>query len=133
MPCPWQLRLDWDLSSTTSTIVIHEKLSASLERILNKVLATYGREGIKKHGLDRYGGSYNCRKKRGSQEAWSCHAWGIAIDWFPSQNKMQWRSDKASLAQPSLDAWWQIWEEEGWLSLGRTEDRDWMHIQAARR
>jgi len=65
--------------------------------------------------------------------AWSTHAWGIAIDWFPGQNKMHWDSRKASLAHPDLDAWWALWEQEGWLSLGRTEDRDWMHIQAAKR
>ena len=24
------------------------------------------------------------------------------------------------------------WEEEGWISLGRARDFDWMHVQAAR-
>lgn len=131
--CPWKLRLDWELSKTTTTISIHEKLGESLGRILQKVYEHYGEAGIKKHGLDRYGGSYNCRKKRGSATSWSTHAWGIAIDWFPSKNKLKWRSDKATLADPELDFWWQCWEEEGWVSLGRTEDRDWMHVQAAKR
>jgi len=131
--CPWTLRLDWNLSSTTNSITIHEKLSESLSRILNEVYQTLGLDYIKKHGLDRYGGSYNCRKKRGSVAAWSTHAWGISIDWFPSKNKLRWHSGRASLADPELDVWWEIWEKEGWLSLGRSEDRDWMHIQAARR
>jgi len=133
VPCPWQLRLDWDLAKATRHISIHEKLSVSLSNILDKVYVYYGDEGIKKHGLDRYGGSYNCRKKRGSMSSWSTHAWGISIDWFPSKNKLKWRSDRASLAHPDLDYWWEVWEQEGWLSLGRSEDRDWMHIQAAKR
>lgn len=131
--CPWQLRLDWDLSVTTRNISIHEKLADSLSGILDKVHAYYGDDGVVKYGLDRYGGSYNCRKKRGSLSSWSAHAWGIAIDWFPSRNKLKWRSDRASLAHPDLDYWWETWEKEGWLSLGRSEDRDWMHVQAARR
>jgi hypothetical protein len=131
--CPWQLRLDWSLSETTRNISIHEQLSDSLSLILDKVYAHYGEEGIKKHGLYRYGGSYNCRQKRGSTSSWSTHAWGVSIDWYPSKNKLKWRSDRASLARPELDYWWETWEREGWLSLGRSEDRDWMHVQAARR
>lgn len=131
--CPWELRLDWDLATTTRTISIHEKLKDSLEKILQAVFDHYGLEGIKKHGLDRYGGSFNCRKKRGSTSSWSTHAWGIAIDWFPSRNKLKWDSHKASLAHPDLDFWWETWEKEGWVSLGRKENRDWMHVQAAKR
>jgi hypothetical protein len=131
--CPWTLRLDWNLEATTTAIAIHEKLSQSLADVLEEVFTTYGAEGIKKYGLDRYGGSFNCRKKRGSLSAWSTHAWGIALDWYPSRNKLNWNSRKASLAHPDLDPWWEIWERYGWTSLGRTEDRDWMHVQAAKR
>ena len=131
--CPWVLRLDWNLSQTTNSISIHHKVSDSLVTVLENIYKTYGDAGIKQHGLDRYGGSYNCRNKRGSTSSQSTHAWGIAIDWFPSKNKLKWDSDKASLAHPDLDAWWECWEKEGWLSLGRTEDRDWMHVQAAKR
>ncbi len=131
--CPWELRLDWDLNSTTRAIAIHEKLEESLTRILESAYALYGPDGIKAFGLDRYGGSFNCRKKRGSLSAWSTHAWGIAIDWYPSRNLLQWNSTRASLAHPDLDPWWELWEREGWLSLGRSEDRDWMHVQAAKR
>ncbi len=133
VPSPWKLRLDWELSSTVSHIAIHEKLADSLSDILEKVHKEYGLAGIRKYGLDRFGGSYNCRKKRGSTTAWSTHAWGIAIDWYPSKNGLRSNESTASLAKPELDAWWEIWEKEGWLSLGRKENRDWMHVQAARR
>ncbi len=131
--CPWTLRLDWNLRHSTNVISIHEKLAGSLTEVLQQIYDHYGNGGIKEYGLDRYGGSYNPRKKRGSVNAWSTHAWGIAIDWFPSANKLRWRSERASLANPDLDPWWEIWEREGWLSLGRSEDRDWMHVQAAKR
>lgn len=131
--CPWDLRLDWDLATPTHNIRIHRSLRDSLATVLEKIFDHYGEQTIKDLGLDRYGGSFNCRKKRGSTQAWSTHAWGIAIDWFPSKNKLKWDSEKASLARPELDDWWEIWETEGWVSLGRLEDRDWMHVQAAKR
>ena len=131
--CPWTLRLDWKLEVTTRKITIHKKLAGSLTGILEGAWAHYGLAGIKENGLDRYGGSYNCRLMRGSTSTHSTHAWAIAIDWYPSRNKLSWRSDRASLAHPDLDFRWRLWEKQGWLSLGRTEDRDWMHVQAARR
>ena len=133
VPCPWPLRLDWNLAKKTHKISVHESLSDSLGEILQKIFEIYQLQGIKQLGLDRYGGSYNCRKKRGSTSSWSTHAWGISIDWFPLRNKLRWDSTRASLAHPDLDEWWAIWEQQGWLSLGRKEDRDWMHVQAAKR
>lgn len=52
VPCPWTLRLDWDLKSTTNTISIHEKLSDSLAKILQESFDIYKLKGIKKLGLD---------------------------------------------------------------------------------
>lgn len=76
---PWTLRLDWDLSKKTTKITIHEKLAVSLEKVLKEIFEIYGTEGIKKHGLDRYGGSYNCRKKRARRNSWSTHAFGFLL------------------------------------------------------
>jgi len=36
------------------------------------------------------------------------------------------------LARPEYDFWWRLWEEAGWVSLGRSKNYDWIHIQAAR-
>lgn len=60
------------------------------------------------------------------------HSWGIAIDYDPDRNQLQWGRDRAVFAGPDYDAWWQFWEEEGWTSLGRTRNFDWMHVQAAK-
>jgi len=34
--------------------------------------------------------------------------------------------------QKDCEAFWKAWEEEGWLSLGRSRNFDWMHVQACR-
>jgi hypothetical protein len=58
------------------------------------------------------------------------HAWGVAVDYDPEHNKFKWGWDRAAFARSEYDAWWKIWEDEGWTSLGRTRNFDWMHIQA---
>ena len=51
---------------------------------------------------------------------------------FDAKNRLNWHQDKALFAQPEYDKWWEIWEDEGWVSLGRVRDFDWMHVQAVR-
>ena len=81
--------------------------------------------------LDIYGGCYAPRKKRGGS-TWSTHAWAIALDFDPDRNQLNWGRDKASFARPEYDDWWDCWEAEGWVSLGRERNFDWMHVQAAK-
>ncbi|MCL7940547.1 hypothetical protein M8009_09575 [Halomonas sp. ATCH28] len=131
VPCPWTLALAWDLNTCPSGIGCHEQVADSLARILDRVHDHYGPQRLKELGLHRYGGCYNKRRKRGGTR-WSTHAWGLAIDWDPAHNKLKWGRDRARLARPEYDTWWRLWEEEGWVSLGRTRNFDWMHVQAAR-
>lgn len=131
VPCPWTLKLSWNRNQTLSAITIHQKCAASLERILKRVHTHYGTDEIRRLRLDLFGGSYNPRKMRGSSK-WSMHAWGIAIDWDPDRNRLKWGRDQASLAGREYLPWWRFWEEEGWVSLGRARNFDWMHVQAAR-
>lgn len=128
---PWQLKIAWNLSSTTRRISCHEKVADSLGRVLTQVHDHYGDAEIKRLGLDLYGGCYNCRNIRGGS-SWSTHSWGMAIDWDPGHNQYNWGRDRARMAHPDYEDWWRFWEEEGWLSLGRTRNFDWMHIQAAK-
>jgi hypothetical protein len=130
--CPWRLKIAWNLNQTVSTISIHEKCADSLGRILTKVHDHYGDAEIQRLRLDHFGGSYNPRKMRGSTR-WSMHAWGVAIDWDPENNQLRWNRGQASLAHPDYIDWWRCWEEEGWLSLGRVANFDWMHVQAVKR
>ena len=128
---PYTHRLSWDLRKKVTRMGCHKKVADSLQRVLTKVHAHYGEDGIRELRLDHWGGTFNKRKKRGGT-SWSMHSWGIALDYDPSNNALHWGRDKATFALPDYDKWWQFWEEEGWLSLGRAKNFDWMHVQAAR-
>ena len=131
LECPYPLRIAWNLNMTIRSFYCHQKVHDSLAGILQKVLDHYGQEEITKLRLDLWGGCYNERRIRGGNR-WSMHSWGIAIDFDPSHNKLKWGRDRASFAKPEYDDWWRFWEEEGWVSLGRERNFDWMHIQAAK-
>lgn len=127
---PYPLKIAWDTSKTLNRFTAHEKVCPSIERVLARVLDHYG-DTISALGLDMWGGCLNVRKMRGGTE-YSMHSWGIAIDWDPTRNQLKWGKDKANFAKPEYDKWWDLWEEEGWVSLGRAKNYDWMHVQAAR-
>jgi hypothetical protein len=120
----------YDGGQRVKRISVHEKVVDSLDRVLTAVLNEYGEEAIHELHLDRYFGSLNVRKMRGGN-SWSMHSWGIAIDFDANRNQLRWNHTRAAFARPEYDAWWQCWEAEGWTSLGRERDYDWMHVQAA--
>jgi hypothetical protein len=128
---PYPLKLAWDTDKVINRFTCHEKVAPVIERILQKVLDHYGLEEIQRLRLDLWGGALNVRKMRGGTK-WSTHSWGTSVDWDPANNKLKWGKDKATLAGPEYDFWWQCWEEEGAVSLGREQNRDWMHVQFAR-
>ena len=129
---PYTHRLSWDKKVKLNRYTCHEKVHDSLQRVLGRVLDHYGEEKIKELRLDLFGGCFNKRRKRGGT-SWSAHAWGIALDYDPDHNRLKWGRDRAVFASHEYNKWWELWEEEGWLSLGRVANYDWMHIQAARR
>lgn len=127
---PYPLKIAWAPEKTINRFTCHEKVADSIFRILVRVQDHYG-DQISNLGLDLWGGCLNVRKMRGGSK-WSTHSWGIAIDWDPVRNQLRWGKDKANFAKSEYDMWWKLWEEEGWVSLGRARDYDWMHVQAAR-
>ena len=129
--CPYPLKLAWNKRKIVRRFSCHEKIVPSIERVLQKTFDHYGINEIRRLKLDMWGGALNVRKMRGGSK-WSTHAWGAAIDWDPQNNALKWDSSKASLANIEYDYWWQCWEDEGAVSLGRAQNRDWMHIQFAR-
>lgn len=129
---PYPLLIAWNNNQDIDSITLHQKVADSALRALHKIYDHYGIEKIKLFGLNQFGGSLNVRLKRGSQTQWSMHSWGIAIDWYPQQNQLKWGMNRASLARTEIIPFWEIWEEEGWVSLGRKRNYDWMHVQAAR-
>ena len=128
---PYPLRLSWDLGTVVQRTRCHAKVRDSLGRVLTAVLSHYGAAAINELRLDVFGGGYNLRDKRGGSTL-STHAWGIAFDFDPDRNQLQWNAARARFARPDYAAWWACWEAEGWVSLGRTRNYDWMHVQAAR-
>lgn len=131
MTLPYPLRLAWDTSTTVLSTQCHQKVVASMQKVLEQVLLYYGFDAVQQLRLDLYGGGFNLRAKRGGSSL-STHSWGIAFDFDPAHNQLKWDSSQAGLARPEYAYWWQCWEEEGWVSLGRSRNYDWMHVQAAR-
>lgn len=128
---PFDLKIAWDPSTTTRKITCNVKVKDSLERIYLAILDHYGLEKIVELRLDMFGGCYNNRAMRGGS-ALSMHAFAVAIDNDPERNQLRWGRDRASFAKPEYAAYLDIWEAEGWVSLGRARNMDWMHTQAAR-
>lgn len=128
---PYPMKLSWEPYSKVTRTSCHTKVKESLERVLVKVKDTYGLDTIRELRLDRFGGCYNKRRVRGGTK-WSMHSWAIALDFDHTRNKLDWGRDRAVFAKPEYIPWWEIWEEEGWLSLGRQRNFDWMHVQAAK-
>lgn len=128
---PFDMWLAWDKGTRIKKITVHKRVAESAERAFQKIANAYSPAERKNIGIDLFGGSLNVRKMRGGS-SYSMHSWGIAIDFDPERNQLKWGRDKARLAKPDAVSFWVAWESEGWLSLGRARDMDWMHIQAAR-
>lgn len=113
------------------TITVHGRIALDVTRALEQVLSQYGHDEIKRLRLNRFDGCYNPRKKRGGT-TWSTHAFAAALDFAAEHNQLNQDHRTALFAKPEYEAWWRAWENVGALSLGRTRDFDWMHIQFAR-
>lgn len=124
---PYPMKLAWDMTKTVHQITCHAKVHDSLGRILASILAHYGSAtGVNKASMDLFGGCLNVRKMRGGN-LWSIHSWGTAIDLDPDHNTMSMHREQASMSNEVIA----IFESEGWVSMGRARNFDYMHFQAA--
>lgn len=128
---PYPLYLDWDVRTSVARFSIHEKCHDAALRVMERVLSHYGPVEIHRLGLDQFGGCLNVRKMRNGSQM-STHSWGIAIDWDADRNPLRATSKTALMATPPYSKFLDLWEEEGFVSLGRARNYDWMHVQAAR-
>ncbi len=125
---PFAMRLDWDLNSKVSSTQCHRLVGDKLTAALEDILKHYGMSEIQRLGIDRFGGVLNVRKKRGGS-TWSAHAWGTAIDLWPSMNQLAWKKDRAVFAKPEYKEMHEAFTRYGWMSLGKCYDFDHMHFQ----
>jgi hypothetical protein len=128
---PFAMRLAWKKTTVVRRFSIHAKVHDSAVRAFARIAETYDAAKRREMGIDLFGGCLNVRKMRGGSR-WSMHSWGIAIDFDPARNPLRGDIRKSRLMQPDADAFWRAWEDEGWVSLGRTAGFDAMHVQAAR-
>lgn len=127
---PYPMMVSWEPYDRVRTIRCHNKVAESLEKVLVNVRNTYSENDIKRLRLNIFGGCFNNRRVRQGQN-WSMHSWGIALDFDPENNPLRANMDTATFAGPDYIDWWKCWENEGWISLGRRLNFDWMHVQAA--
>ena len=126
---PFPLRPSWALNTQVFKITCNKGVAESLVTVQRQILADYGQLGIEQLHLDIWGGCYAARTMRGSTKL-STHAWGIAWDTDPIRNALTWGRDRAELADQKYDKFWAAWTAEGWTSLGKARNFDWMHTQA---
>jgi len=124
---PYKMRLAWDTDSNVSSMMCHRLVKDNFTNVFNSILIHYGYDKIKELGIDLFGGCFNYRKMRGGS-AWSTHAWGIAIDLDPARNTLKETSKTARFARPEYKEMIDIFYDNGFESLGREENRDWMHF-----
>jgi hypothetical protein len=127
---PYKLKLAWAPSTTLTKISCNQKCAKSLYTIFENTLKTYGQKDVSRLKLDLFGGCVNVRKMRGGS-SWSIHSWGAAVDLDPDNNQLKWSKPKATFSKAEYADFWKIVEAEGWTSLGRERNFDWMHFQAA--
>jgi len=128
---PFTMKIAWNKRQKINRFTINSRCAESALRCFERIAATYDARQRADLGIDLFGGCYNNRNMRGSNRM-STHAFACAIDFSPEENQLRWDSSRARLAQPDAIPFWQIWEDEGWISLGRARNFDWMHVQSAR-
>lgn len=127
-PIPFPLVIAWDKSSTVKSIRCHKLEVPTITKIFTEILAEYTLPRIQELGINLYGGCFNFRQMRGGTE-WSHHAFGSAIDLDPARNQLKENHTTARFARPEYSKMIDIFESNGWLSLGRLRDYDWMHFE----
>jgi hypothetical protein len=128
MDLPYPMRLDWEPGTMVRRASVHRLVARSLQGALEEIRDGYGTERLRALGLDRFGGVLNVRPKRGGT-TWSAHAWGVAIDLWPSANALAWKRDRAAFARAEYEPMRRAFARAGWMSLGQCYDFDWMHWQ----
>jgi hypothetical protein len=114
-----------------STFKVHEKEKSSIEKCYQDILTKYGLEKIYSLGLNTCSGTYCPRNIRGGN-TYSMHSWGTAIDILAGLNGLQTKAPKAQFSKSEYKDFLDIMEKNGWYSLGKRYDFDYMHFQTTK-
>jgi hypothetical protein len=126
---PFPLRVAWAPQTLVRRLNCHKLEGDRITAIFGDILAYYGPKRIRELGIDLFGGCFNYRRMK-LHNAWSRHAWGIAIDLDPDRNGLHVDHTKAQFARPEYAPLIDAFESHGWINLGRRLDMDWMHFEA---
>lgn len=129
---PFPMYLAWDTATVIRGFAMNAKCVASAQRVFKRIAELYPTEAARTAtGINRFSGCFNDRAMRGGNTP-SMHAYACAIDFDDTRNQLKWDKKQCRLAKPDCIPFWEAWEGEGWISLGRARNFDWMHVQAAR-
>ena len=128
---PFPFVIAWDKTQKINSFACHQLAAPVFMSIIAEAAKHYGEKQFRALRLDYFGGCYNHRPMRGGNRL-STHSWGIAWDIDPIRNQLRWDGDRAALARPEYGPFWNIVEAHGAVSLGRTRDFDWMHVQLSK-
>ena len=107
----------------------HVKVANAFLNVFNDLLKHYGIDKLNELEITDFGGCFNYRLMRGSNSKLSAHSWGTAIDLDANRNLLKETSKTARFARPEYKAMIDIFEKHGFASLGRLQDRDFMHFE----
>jgi len=128
---PKGLHLFYGKEKHTTIGGVHTSVATPLQNAFSQLADFYGgQKGLDKLKISMYHGYYNKRQKRGGT-SWSTHAFGIAIDLFKPKNELSGMpAPIAYFSKPEYKAVQDIFERNGFYSLGRAKNYDYMHFQA---
>lgn len=122
---PYPLRLSWNPDQLIRYVLAHRLVGDAMMDALDEIGQVHGGRYLEQNQLNRFGGVYNPRLKRGLGQL-STHTWAIAIDLNP---------EKAPLgADPSGQPGFVVeaFTKRGFMWGGEFKRPDGMHFQACR-
>lgn len=128
---PFPFVIAWNKRQRVSRFSCHKLVAEPMTAIFRDAAEHYGENRYRELNLDVFGGCYNFRKMRGGSKL-STHAYGIAVDLNPEQNRLKWGEDRAQFARPEYQPFWEIVVSHGGVPAGYAWGKDWMHFQFAR-
>lgn len=125
---PYPMRIAWQRQTKIKRFQCHKLVAQAFLNVFNELLAHYGHDRLVELGIDLYGGCFNYREMRGGTEL-STHSWGISLDLDPDRNLLHESAKTARFARPEYKMMIEIFYHNGFISLGKEKNYDWMHFQ----